>query len=78
LRFTVEDKPGVLAQIASILGSHQIGISSVVQPESHEVSAVPLVLMIHDAPFGRTQTAIKRIASLECVKAPPVVLWVLS
>src|SRR6516164_540155 len=78
LRLTVEDKPGVLAQIAGILGSHQIGISSVIQPESHEASAVPLVLMIHDAPFGRTQTAVKRIASLECVKAPPVLLWVLS
>jgi len=78
LRLTVEDKPGVLAQIAGILGSHQIGISSVIQPESHEASAVPLVLMIHDAPFGRTQSAVKRIAGLECVKAPPVLLWVLS
>ena len=44
LRLSVVDEPGVLAQVASILGSHQIGISSVIQPEGHEGDAVPLVL----------------------------------
>ncbi len=78
LRLTVDDQPGVLAQIASVLGAHQIGISSVIQPESHEVTCVPLVLMIHDAPFGRMQTAVQRISELECVKAPPALLWAIS
>ena len=78
LRLSVIDKPGVLAQVASILGSHQIGISSVVQPEGHEGDAVPLVLMIHDAPFGRMQTALELIRQLDCVKANPVLLRVLS
>jgi homoserine dehydrogenase len=78
LRLSVIDKPGVLAQIASILGSHQIGISSVVQPEGHEGDAVPLVLMIHDAAFGRMQTALELIRQLDCVKARPVLLRVLS
>jgi homoserine dehydrogenase len=78
LRLSVIDKPGVLAQVASILGSHQIGISSVVQPEGHEGDAVPLVLMIHDAPFGRMQTALELIRQLDCVKADPVLLRVLS
>jgi homoserine dehydrogenase len=78
LRLSVVDEPGVLAQVASILGSHQIGISSVIQPEGHEGDAVPLVLMIHDAPFGKMVTAVQRIQSLECVKASPSLLWVLS
>ena len=78
LRLSVIDKPGVLAQIANILGSHQIGISSVVQPEGHEGDAVPLVLMIHDAAFGRMQTALELIRQLDCVKANPVLLRVLS
>jgi homoserine dehydrogenase len=78
LRLSVIDKPGVLAQVASILGSHQIGISSVVQPEGHEGDAVPLVLMIHDAAFGRMQTALELIRQLDCVKANPVLLRVLS
>jgi homoserine dehydrogenase len=78
LRLSVIDRPGVLAQVASILGSHQIGISSVVQPEGHEGDAVPLVLMIHDAAFGRMQTALELIRQLDCVKANPVLLRVLS
>ncbi|HEY0789880.1 MAG TPA: homoserine dehydrogenase [Chthoniobacterales bacterium] len=78
LRLTVDDQPGVLAQVASILGHHRIGISSVIQPESHDEAAVPLVLMIHNAPFGDTQDAVTRIAALACVKATPVLLWVLS
>jgi len=78
LRLSVVDRPGVLAQVASVLGSHEIGISSVIQPEGHEGDAVPLVLMIHDAPFNRMRTAADRIASLACVKAKPSLFWVLS
>jgi homoserine dehydrogenase len=78
LRLSVVDAPGVLAQVASVLGSHEIGISSVIQPEGHEGDAVPLVLIIHDAPFDRMQTALDRIRTLACVKAPPSLLWVLS
>ncbi|MEO8352526.1 MAG: homoserine dehydrogenase, partial [Chthoniobacteraceae bacterium] len=54
LRLCVEDRPGVIAQIANILGDLQIGISSILQPESEdEGSAVPLVLMIHTASNGQ-------------------------
>ena len=49
-----------------------IGISSVIQPESHEAGAVPLVLMIHDAAYGSMLAAIKQIAALDCIKAEPV------
>src|SRR5271157_29270 len=78
IRLSVVDAPGVLAQVASVLGSHEIGISSVIQPEGHEGDAIPLVLIIHDAPFERMQTALNRIRTLACVKAPPSLLWVLS
>src|SRR5205807_4537986 len=78
LRLSVIDAPGVLAQVASVLGSHQIGISSVIQPEGHEGDAVPLVLIIHDSPFDRMRAAVQRIESLDCVKGPPSLFWVLS
>ncbi|MBV9488450.1 MAG: homoserine dehydrogenase [Verrucomicrobia bacterium] len=78
LRLVVDDRPGVLAQVAGILGQHQIGISSVIQPETHDEAAVPLVLIIHDAPFGQMQDAVAKIGALGCVKADPVLFWVLS
>ncbi len=76
LRLAVEDRPGVLAQIAGALGESGIGILSVIQPEGEEEGSVPLVLMIHDAAFGATQAAAKRIAGLPCVKSPPALLHV--
>jgi len=78
LRLAVADQPGVLAQIATALAEANIGILSVIQPESHDEGAVPLVLMIHDAPFAAMQSAIDRIAALGCVKDRPTYLHVES
>ena len=36
------------------------------------------LMIIHDAPFDRMRTAVQGIQNLECVKAPPMLLWVLS
>ena len=71
LRLSVEDRPGVIAQIASILGEGNIGISSILQPESEDEGAnVPLVLMIHRASNGQMQQALARIEALDCVQTP--------
>ena len=78
LRLSVDDRPGVLAQIAGALGEAGIGILSVIQPESHLEGSAVLVLMIHDAPFGAMAAAVDRIASLACVKGPPALLHVES
>lgn len=78
LRLFVEDRPGVLAQIAGALAQSGIGILSVIQPEGQEDAAVPLVLMLHDATFASLHSALAAIASLSCVKAPPALLHVES
>ena len=76
VRFTVVDKPGVLAKIAAIFGAAKIGISSVIQPEGHEGESVPLILMIHDAPNAAMRKALAKIAKLPFVKAQPVMFRV--
>ncbi len=76
LRVSVRDRPGVLAQVAGILGALDIGISSMIQPESAEGEDASLVLMVHDATHGQMQRAIARISALECVKKAPEVLRV--
>jgi len=76
LRLSVKDEPGVLAQIAGALGESGIGILSVIQPESLEEDSVPLVLMIHDAPYGAMRAASGKIAVLDCVKDTPALLHV--
>jgi homoserine dehydrogenase len=77
LRLQVIDQPGVIAQIAGILGDARIGISSILQPESEEVGeSVPLVLMIHRATHGQMGIALGRIAALGCVVRPPQMIRV--
>jgi homoserine dehydrogenase len=78
LRLDVIDRPGVLANIATILGRAQIGISSVIQPEGHEGESVPLILMTHDAPNAAMRKALAKIAKLPVVKGKPVMFRVES
>ncbi len=66
LRFTIRDHPGVLGDIAGVLGRHDISIASVIQhePEVHgEDELVPLVIMTHVASEGAAHAAIEEIDS---------------
>ncbi|MCB1225432.1 MAG: homoserine dehydrogenase [Verrucomicrobiales bacterium] len=78
LRVTVEDRPGVVAQVATILGARQIGISSIIQPEDWdtEKEVTSLVLMLHDAQLGEVRAALAELQELDCVRAEPVMLRV--
>jgi homoserine dehydrogenase len=78
VRFSVVDKPGVLAKIAAIFAEADIGISSVIQPEGHEGESVPLIFMIHDAPNAAMRKALAKISKLPAVKGKPVMFRVES
>lgn len=69
LRFNVDDRPGVIAEIAGILGKHKISIASLIQHETEEEEAtcVPLVIMTHTASEGAMQDALQAINQLACV-----------
>jgi homoserine dehydrogenase len=70
-RFHVEDRPGVLAEIATILGEHQISIASVLQhePENGDKGAmIPLVVMTHTTNEGNAQAALNAISEMSSVK----------
>jgi homoserine dehydrogenase len=75
LRAMIQDRPGVLAEIAHVLAEHQISIASVIQheaPEDHEGDTVPLVIMTHTAVTGDFRTALAGIDHLHSVEAPSV------
>jgi homoserine dehydrogenase len=76
LRLVVVDRPGVLADVARVLATRQIGISSVIQPEAQAGETTPLVLMLHDASEAQFQAAVQEISKIGAVKAPPVHLRV--
>ncbi len=76
LRLRVADVPGVVAQLATVLAAHDIGISSMVQPQSQGAAETNLMLMLHAAPFGKMKSACTQLAGLPCVKESPVLLRV--
>lgn len=71
VRLTVDDSPGVLAQVAKVLGDRGIGISSVIQPEDLSENTTPLILMLDDASLRTVREAIKELKALSCVREEP-------
>jgi len=76
MRFLVEDKPRVIAEIADVLGRNGISLASVIQKEvgdpgapqaDQEFPVVPLVFMTH-----RTSEGAVRAAQKELDRLPPV------
>ncbi len=70
LRFTVVDRPGVLAQIAGELGRCGISISSMVQQGRREGQTVPVVIKTHTAREHDVQTALREINRKAFVSEP--------
>lgn len=80
LRFSVLDRPHVLADIADILGRNNISIASVIQHEAPEAAgsesgekrAVPLVIMTHRTTTGNVLAAERELARLPSITPPHV------
>jgi homoserine dehydrogenase len=69
LNVSALDQPAVLAQIAGILGRHDISIASVIQKVRQHAKAVPVVMMTHEAQEGSMQKALQEINELRVVAA---------
>jgi homoserine dehydrogenase len=73
IRFTVDDKPGVLAKIAGILGANGISIDSVIQ-KGRSGGPVPLVILTHEAVEKSVRTAISKIDRLATSRAKTMLI----
>lgn len=68
LRFSVVDRPKVLAAIASMLGDHAISIASVIQKEGSAEDYVPVIILTYAACEENLQKAIAEIEKMKIVK----------
>ncbi len=69
LRVMAMDRPGVLAQVAGILGQHDISLVSVLQKERAHGEAVPVVMMTHEARERDMRASLQAIDRLPVVAA---------
>ena len=76
LRFMVLDRPGVLSQIAGVLGKHGISISKVLQQGRKEGQTVPVVIMTHQAREREIQLALHEIDTMPFISDPTTLIRV--
>jgi homoserine dehydrogenase len=68
MRMTVTDRPGVLAQIASVLGKNGISIATVIQKEADEATqTAEIVITTHEAQEKAVQDSLREVAGLDVV-----------
>ncbi len=83
LRFSVPDRPGVLASISKVLADFNISIAAVLQKEMvceiagvRDEPVVPLVILTHKAYEQDIQKALSEIEKLPVVVGKPVIIRV--
>ena len=69
LRVSALNQPAVLAQVAGILGRHEISIASVIQKTHQHAGVVPVVMMTHEAQEGNMRMALEEIDALPVIAA---------
>jgi len=70
LRFTVMDRPGIIAAIATILANCGINLDSVLQKPGHEPSALPFVITLEACKASLVEQALAQIAKLDFLVHP--------
>jgi homoserine dehydrogenase len=74
LRLQVMDKPGVVADIATILRDEAISIESLLQHGVSVTESVPVVITTHPVSTSAMRRAIEKIARLTVITAPPCLM----
>jgi len=67
VRLQCEDKPGVLANVASILGDSDISIEALMQKEPAGGASATIILLTHRVNEGKMNAAIDAIEALDAV-----------
>ena len=78
LRVTARDEPGVLADITELLGDRGISLSAVLQHESSDENAVPIVITTHLAREDAIEHVLKKLDVLPAVTAKTVCLRIME
>ncbi len=74
LRFRVQDRPGIIAQLASALALENISIDAVLQLPSGDGHDLPFVIILEPTTEQSVRAAVARMSELNFLIEPPLVL----
>ena len=77
VRFTVADRPGIIAALASAFALQGVNIDAVLQEPGHPADRRPFVISLDAAPISAVEHALAAMAGLDFHVVPPFVMPVL-
>ena len=78
IRFTVADRPGIIAALASVFAAHQINIDAILQEPGFPDAERPFVVSLDASPAVAVRDALRTIADLDFHVVPPLAIPVLG
>jgi homoserine dehydrogenase len=78
LRFTVADRPGVMAAIASVMAENDVSIAQAIQRDTGEGELVPLVFMTHTASTRAIARCLEATSAFDFIGAPTAMLRIIE
>ena len=78
IRFIVQDRPGIIAQIAGALAEQEINIHAILQKPGHTKANLPFVVIVEACPSSALKRALEKIAKLDCLLEPTFDLQILE
>jgi homoserine dehydrogenase len=78
IRFTVADRPGIVAALASIFASRDINIDAILQEPAFPSAERPFVVSLDAARPASVRAALDAIATLDFHVVPPLAMPVLA
>jgi len=74
LRFRVDDRPGIIAELAGILAGKQIGLEAVLQLPSDTKHDLPFVITVEPSSEQAVREAVEQMSRLTFLREPPLAL----
>src|SRR5579862_8394325 len=74
LRFRVDDRPGIIAELAGILATKQISLEAVLQLPSDTKHNLPFVITVEPSSEQAIREAVEQMAQLKFLREPPLAL----
>ncbi len=78
IRFLVNDRPGIVAEITGSLAKERINIRAIVQKPGYPQHALPFVVTVEPCKSSALQRALERIRTMQCLLEPPLDLQMLE
>lgn len=78
IRFTVSDRPGIVAAIAGALARENINLNAILQRPGFPLDRLPFVITVEPCRTSALQRALKEIAQLPALLEPPLDMQILE